>query len=86
VLAAALSGILKSLDLYAKIITPPYNFQYIKHGIIHRKFYGAQGIPLSTGSLPALPVVECALRTDQLNYGEITVISEGLMVRRHENH
>ena len=46
-----------------------YNFQYIKHGIIRRQFYGARGAP--TGEAGNDPVdVGWALRADQLNYGD----------------
>jgi hypothetical protein len=34
----------------------PYNFQYMKHDIIRRQFYGAQTHLTPIGSLPAFPV------------------------------
>ena len=38
--------------------------------------------PALTGSLPAFPV-GCALRTDQLNYGDYRYTSEGLLKLVH---
>jgi hypothetical protein len=47
-----------------------YNFQRIKHGIIRRQFYGAQAASYAyVDRIVASYPVRCALRTDQLNYG-----------------